>query len=87
MNTAKHNMTQENSFFLIFLQDVIFPAEKVVEQQTLYDSDSSYKSEMLMRSRDIFQQLSSNIIAARFKQKQQYDKKVHFKPYIPGDVV
>ena len=40
-----------------------------------------------MQSKDIFQRLNSNIIAARFKQKQQCDKKVHFKPYNPGDVV
>ena len=37
MNTGKHNMTQENSFFLVFLRDVIFPAEKAIEQHTTYE--------------------------------------------------
>ena len=58
-----------------------------MEQQTLYDSDSSYKFVMLMRSRDIFQRLNSNITAARFKKQQQYDKIVHFKPCNPGNFV
>ena len=87
VNKAKHNMTQQNSFFVMFLQDVIIPEQNAMEQRTIYDSDSSYKSGMLMRSRGIFQRLNSKIIAGGFKQKQQYDKNVHFKPYNPGDVV
>ena len=86
-NTSVHASTGYTPFILMFGRQARLPIDLVYGTSTEETSVSEYASSTKRCLEEAYQLVREKLSAAHLLQKAHYDRKVHGKPFAPGDLV